>query len=116
VLLFYKSSVRYIARMMRGLVLQRLRDQEAELREFGVRSLSVFGSVARGDESDVSDIDLAVTFDPAQTPRGLAYFGLLERLQGRLAETLGRDVDLVPEPTAKPSLQNEIDRDRVVAF
>ncbi|MBT3070295.1 nucleotidyltransferase domain-containing protein [Rhodomicrobium sp. Az07] len=102
--------------MKKGLVLQRLRDQEAELREFGVRSLSVFGSVARGDENDDSDIDVAVTFDPARTPRGLAYFGLLERLQGRLAETLGRDVDLVPEPTTRPSLQNEIDRDRVVAF
>lgn len=102
--------------MIRRTVLKRLRDHEVELRRLGVDSLSVFGSVARGEENETSDIDVAVKLDPDRTPEGLAYFGFLEDLEERLEKTLGRHVDVVPEPTRKASIQREIDRDRVIAF
>ena len=54
--------------------------------------------------------------DPANTPSGFAYFGLLDDLQERLEKVLGRHVDVVPEPAKRASMQREIDRDRVVAF
>jgi len=110
------ASLRYISSMIRKFVVKRLRDHEAELRRLGVESISLFGSVARDEESDASDIDVAVKLSPARTPRGFAYFGLLDDLEQRLEKVLGRRVDVVPEPAKKASLQREIDRDRVVAF
>jgi uncharacterized protein len=46
-------------------VIATLRAYEAELRQAGLRSLSLFGSVARGETETDSDIDLAAEFDPA---------------------------------------------------
>jgi predicted nucleotidyltransferase len=42
-----------------------LRSQETELRQAGIRRLSLFGSVASGDAEADSDVDIAVEFDPA---------------------------------------------------
>ncbi len=72
--------------------------------DFGVRSLSVYGSVARGDASDTSDVDLLVEFD---RPAG---FFQLERLQAHLESLLGCDVDV----STAASLRNAI-RQRVAA-
>jgi predicted nucleotidyltransferase len=93
-------------------VIATLRAHEAELRAAGIRRLSLFGSVARGDAEADSDVDLAVEFDPA------ARIGLFEpgRLEQRIAGRLGRAVDLVPEPVEKQRLQHNIDRDRRIGF
>jgi len=52
-------------------------------------SVSVFGSVARGEETESSDIDLLVEFE-----KGSSLFDLLH-LQDELQELLGRKVDVV---------------------
>ena len=85
-----------------------LRAHEAELRRAGVRRLSMFGSVARGDAGIDSDVDLAVDLDPGARI-GLFALGALER---RLSGLLGRSVDLVPEPVELPRLRRMIERDR----
>ena len=46
-------------------VIEMLRAHEKELRQAGLRSLSLFGSLARGETEMDSDIDLAAEFDPA---------------------------------------------------
>ncbi len=46
-------------------VIATLRAHEPELRQAGIRRLSLFGSVARGEAEAESDVDLAVEFDPA---------------------------------------------------
>ena len=102
--------------MDRNTFIATLRGREAELKALGVVSLSLFGSAARGDATEESDIDVAVTLDPASTPRGFYYAGRLDELRERLAAALGRPVDLVPEPVEKARFQKEIDRDRVLAF
>jgi len=80
-------------------------NRTAELREeFGVVSLSVFGSVARGDHSAHSDIDLLVEFE---RPIGLLRF---VGLKLRLEEILERPVDLVEPDALHPRL-----RDRILA-
>jgi predicted nucleotidyltransferase len=89
-----------------------LRAHEPELRAAGIRRLSLFGSVARGDAAPGSDVDLAVDLDPRA---GIDLFGLTA-LQQRIADLLGRPVDLLPEPVDKPRLQASIDRDRHLAF
>jgi len=93
-------------------VIATLRAHEAELRRAGIRHLSLFGSVARGDAEATSDVDLAAELDP-DARIGLFALGALER---RLANLLGRKVDLLPEPVEKPRLQGKIDRDRRRAF
>jgi uncharacterized protein len=45
-------------------VIVTLRAHEAELRKAGIRRLSLFGSVARGDAEADSDVDLAAELDP----------------------------------------------------
>jgi predicted nucleotidyltransferase len=93
-------------------VIATLRAHEAELRQAGLRSLSLFGSVARGETETDSDIDLAAEFDPA------ARMDLLQltALERRIAELLGHPVDLLPEPVEKRRLQDQINRDRRRAF
>jgi predicted nucleotidyltransferase len=93
-------------------VLATLRAHEAELRAAGIRRLSLFGSVARGDAEPDSDVDIVVELDPD------AHIDLfrLTGLEQRLAELLGCPVDLLPEPVEKQRLQANIDRDRRNAF
>ena len=75
-------------------VIDILRMHEAGLRRAGIRHLSLFGSVARGDAEIDSDVDLVAELDPDASV-GMFALGAVER---RLAELLGRPVDLVPEP------------------
>ena len=90
-----------------------LRRHEAELRRLGVVRLSLFGSVARGDASADSDVDVAAQFDPSARLGVFAIAGI----EARLTEILGgRPVDLLEEPARRPSLRQEIERDRVRAF
>lgn len=93
-------------------VISTLQEHAAELRAAGVRHLSLFGSVARGEAEASSDVDLAAELD-----RG-AHLGLfgLAALERRLSEILGRKVDLIPEPAEKERLKKNIDRDRRRAF
>lgn len=93
-------------------ILGTLRAHEAELRREGIRHLSLFGSVARGDADAASDVDLAAEFDPAAR-MDLFRLTALER---RITEILGRRVELLPEPVEKPLLRANIDRDRRRAF
>jgi uncharacterized protein len=86
-------------------VIVTLRAHEAELRKAGIRRLSLFGSVARGDAEADSDVDLAAELDP-DARIGLFALGALER---RLADLVGRKVDLLPEPVEKPRLRVNID-------
>src|SRR6266481_4600857 len=93
-------------------VVATLRAHAAELRAAGVRHLSLFGSVARGEAEADSDVDLVAEIDRDAHP---GVFGLIA-LERRLGEILGRKVDLVPEPVQKQRLQGNIDRDRRRAF
>lgn len=67
-----------------------------------MRSLDLFGSVARDEASADSDVDLLVEFD---RPIGLFHFF---RVQQRLEEILGAPVDLVMRDAVKPQLRERI--------
>lgn len=60
-------------------------------RRYGIAELSVFGSVARGEDRPDSDVDLLYVRGP-DSVLGLAFFGMQEELEA----LLGRRVDLVP--------------------
>jgi len=96
-------------------VLSALKAHERELRAVGVVSVSLFGSTARG-EADPGDVDIAVRLGENFSRGGFDYFGRLEDLEQRLAGLLGCKVDVVEEPVRKPRFQQEIDKDRALAF
>ena len=84
-------------------MLQILKQKNAELaREFGVKSLAVFGSVARDAATAASDVDLLVEFD-----RPVGYFGLFA-LQDYLENLLGCSVDLGTPESLKPAIRERV--------
>lgn len=90
-------------------ILKALRDSRATLEAFGVARLSLFGSFARDEGRDDSDVDLLVEFN---RPVGLFEF---VRLQRQLAEVVGHPVDLVTPAALKPQLRDRILGEAVVA-
>ncbi|MGE0717407.1 MAG: nucleotidyltransferase family protein [Alphaproteobacteria bacterium] len=93
-----------------------LRAHEAELRAAGVSGLSIFGSVARGEADDGSDVDVLVQLQDEPGAGGFRHFERLDDLSRRLAGLLGRPVDVVAEPVAKERLRRAIGEHRAVAF
>jgi predicted nucleotidyltransferase len=93
-------------------VIDALRRHEAELRRAGIRHLSLFGSVARGEATPDSDVDLAAEFEP-DARMDLIQLVALER---HLAHILGQRVDLLPEPIEAPRLRARVEQDRRHAF
>lgn len=81
-----------------------------------MRGVSLFGSVARGEGTRQSDVDLAIQLQRSFDGSGLAHLERVDLLKRRFRELLGCDVDVVEEPVDKARLQREIDRDRVRAF
>lgn len=80
-----------------------LRDHQAELvAHFGVRSLALFGSVARGEATFESDVDLLVEFD-----RPIGLFELFA-LQDELELILGRPVDVGTVASLKPRVRERV--------
>ena len=54
-----------------------------------IQRIALFGSVARGEVTAESDVDVVVKFQPGSLPRGLAGFGFLNDLEAELATRLG---------------------------
>jgi predicted nucleotidyltransferase/DNA-binding XRE family transcriptional regulator len=73
----------------------------------GIRVRGVFGSVARGQDTASSDIDLLVTLPP-----GLGLIGL-GRVRQDLENILGAQVDLIPETDLKPGVRDTVLADLV---
>ena len=89
--------------MKREEVVRRLSAHKDHLRaQFGVRSLSLFGSVARDEATEVSDVDLLVEFD-----RPTGYFGLIA-LQEHLESVLRCKVDVGTLHSLKPRLRARV--------
>ncbi len=94
--------------MTRQAILDRLNAEVPALRRrFGVRTLSVFGSMARGDDREASDVDVLVTFEGGTTFDD--YFDLKFHLE----ETLGRPVDLVTPKALRPEMRPQIEREAI---
>lgn len=100
----------------RSEVLRTLKALEPELRAEGVRHVSVFGSVARGDDTLASDIDLAVDLAPGAAPTGFRFVAYVDRLKERLAAALSRDVDIVILPARRKELKEALSREAIPAF
>src|SRR5712671_6713364 len=76
-------------------------------RRWPIRSLAIFGSVARGNPGDKSDLDILVEFE---RPLGLSEFLALE---DALSALVDRRVDLVTRDALKPHIDSRVLEDAV---
>jgi len=73
----------------------------------GASNVRVFGSVARGEDTSESDIDLLVDLAPGT---GLFSLGTLER---EISEVLGTHVDVVPSDSLRPKVRAEAEAEAI---
>lgn len=91
-------------------VLEVLRSLKAELRErYHVESIALFGSYAREEQGEGSDIDVLVEFGSGADL--FDFTGLSQYLE----EKLGTGVDVVPEAALRPEIRSQVTRDLLVA-
>jgi len=93
-----------------------LQAHQSELRANGIEAITLFGSVARGDATRGSDVDLAIRTSGEFSVGGFDYFGRLEALRDRLAALFRRNVDLVEESALRPGLREVVGREGIRAF
>ncbi len=79
-----------------------LKKHEEELHAQGVKSLALFGSVARDEVQEDSDVDLLVEFN---RPIGMFHF---LRVRRYLSELLGKDVGLVTHHALREKMRDDI--------
>ncbi|PIZ38637.1 nucleotidyltransferase family protein [Candidatus Aquicultor secundus] len=82
-----------------------LKSHKQELIKFDVKSLAIFGSVARDEAGPESDVDILVEF--SKTP---SFDGYME-LKFFLEDLLGRSVDLVTRDALKPRIRPYVEKE-----
>ncbi|HLD48359.1 MAG TPA: nucleotidyltransferase family protein [Desulfobaccales bacterium] len=92
----------------REAVLKQLEDNRDKIRGFGVKRLGLFGSVARGEATEVSDLDFLVELEKKS-------FDVYMDLKDFLEEMFGCKVDLVMKDALKPRLREPILKETVYA-
>ncbi len=97
--------------MNRADVIRLLKRHEAELKKLGVEHLFLFGSVARDDAKDDSDIDLF--FDHAKGELGL--YELMD-VKERAQKILGRRTDIMTRASLHPVLRERIEETALRVF
>lgn len=93
--------------MGRDDVLTILEAHRNDLERFGVESLRLFGSVARGEASPDSDVDLLVSFRRAPTFSGYM------KLRIFLEDLLGAKVDLITETGLRESVRPFVEKEAI---
>ena len=97
--------------MKRDNALKILAANQERLKDFSVKSLSVFGSVARDEATETVDIDVRVKF---QEGKSVGLF-LFLRLQRFLAEILGCKVDLTTPDALRKEMREQIKKEAIHA-
>ena len=98
--------------MDRSDVIRILRQHEKELKDAGILHLQLFGSLARNEALEHSDVDLLAEFDKS---RHLSLVNV-GRLQMRLSELLGAQVDLSSPDWMREPIRSKALSEAVLAF
>jgi predicted nucleotidyltransferase len=90
-------------------ILKKLREHKPELlRKYPISKLGVFGSYARGEANENSDIDIAVEITG---PMGLNFVQMADEIE----DLFGRKTDVVPLRSIKPQYLESVQRDIIYA-
>jgi hypothetical protein len=93
--------------MQRDEVLTILAQHQDSLKRFGVKSIAIFGSVARNEAKSDSDVDILVEFE------GLVTFDRYMDLKFYLEDHLGTQVDLVSRRALRPQIRLSIEQEAI---
>ena len=93
--------------MRREEAIKRMRDNWGQISSFDVRSLALFGSLARDEAGSDSDADILVEF------RGPATFDRYMDLKIFLEELLGCPIDLVTRKAIKPGMRTHVEEEAI---
>jgi predicted nucleotidyltransferase len=96
----------------RDRIVAQLQEQAPRLRARGIRRLSLFGSVARGEAAAKSDLDLLIEVDPHSH---FSLFDLVD-LQDELNPLLGRPTHFAFASKLRPWLRREILAEAIAIF
>ena len=98
--------------MKRDVAIAKLKPFEHRLRERGVEALYLFGSTARDEAGETSDLDLLFEYDPATS------FSLFDQagLMLELSDSLGSKVDFVSRRGLRPRLKARVEAEMVQIF
>jgi predicted nucleotidyltransferase len=97
--------------MRREEVIARLRQHEADLKRLGVEHLYLFGSMARGEAKDDSDIDLFFDYEKGK----LGLFELMD-VKTFTAGILGRATDIMTRDSLHKTLRQTIEATALRVF
>ena len=91
-----------------------LRDKILPVLRPYVKRVAIFGSLARGEDTPESDIDILVELRPPEErpPIGLKWFGL----EQELSRILGREVELVSESALSPYIRPYVEQEKVILY
>jgi uncharacterized protein len=89
-----------------------LKSLEPQLRADGVCALYLFGSVARGDNAEKSDVDLIFDIAPD------SHFSLFDqaRISRQLSEFLHAKVDFIPRRALHPYIKARVEAEKMKVF
>jgi predicted nucleotidyltransferase len=93
--------------MIKQKIVAILKEHQKEIKNFNIQKISIFGSVARDEETPKSDIDILIKFS------GPATFDLYMDLKFFLEDLLERKVDLVTEDALRPEIRPFIEKDLI---
>ncbi len=94
--------------MSRADIVAALREKASEIKDFGATSLYLFGSAARNEATEHSDVDLFVDYDHESSS-----FVEFIRLRKRLSDILGRPADLTTRDGLHPLLRPTIEAEAI---
>jgi predicted nucleotidyltransferase len=104
-------SLCYTGNMNREDALARLKAHEAELKALGVEHLFLFGSTARGEAREDSDVDLFFDHEKGR----LSLYELID-VKERTATILGARADIMTRASLHPALKQRIEGSAVPVF
>jgi hypothetical protein len=105
------DAQRHTSRMDRETVIRTLRAHEAELRAEGISHVYLFGSVARGEADEKSDVDLFFDYDDPK----FSLFDLM-RVKERFSEILGGKVDAMTREGVHRRIRKEVEAEAIPVF
>ena len=98
--------------MTRSAAIAKLKETSDAVRALGATALYMFGSAARDEAGDASDIDVFVDYDPAES---FSLFDLAG-IKVLLEEELGVEVDITTRDSLHPLLRTRIEQSAVRIF
>jgi hypothetical protein len=84
---------------------KRIQEIQGELKNLGVKSLSLFGSASRGEASQKSDLDFLIDFEGPYT------FDRYMEVKVLLEDLFDRDVDLVTPDAVRTEMKDNVEKD-----